>query len=451
MSTGRTTGHDEHCASCPQAEGLPPAVPGTVPPPVQSLATGPAQGHSQGPVPSPAPRPGVEDLQDRAPAQGGAPEGLAQTGPVPPRTAPGGTAQMGSARSIPTQSSPTQTDPVPANPVPTDPSRTGASGHGHSLPTGTSEGGAARQGTPRPAHDHSHSHASTSRTRLAWALAVTVTVLVAEFVGAVLTGSLALAADAGHMLVDSSGLVVALVAAHLMTRPRDDRHTWGWARSEVVAAALQAGMLAIICLFIAWEGARRLLEPTQVEATPMLVVGVIGLVANVASLLILSGGRGDSLNMRAAFLEVSTDALGSVAVIVAALVTLGTGWDRADALASLLIAAVMAPRAAVLLRRSVRILMEETPDALDLADVRSHMLQVPDVVDVHDLHASTIATGVVQLTAHVTVADDTSGPRRRDIVHALQECVASHFPVEVGHSTFQLDSPGHRDHEVLRH
>ncbi|MGO3796814.1 MAG: cation diffusion facilitator family transporter [Pauljensenia sp.] len=306
-------------------------------------------------------------------------------------------------------------------------------------------------GRSRPTHDHSHGHASASRTRLAWALAITVTVLVVEFVGAVLTGSLALAADAGHMFVDSSGLVVALVAAHLMTRPRDDRHTWGWARSEVVAAALQAGMLAVICLFIAWEGIGRLVDPTPVDAAPMLAVGALGLVANAASLLVLSGGREESLNMRAAFLEVSTDALGSVAVIVAALVTLGTGWERADAVASLLIAAVMAPRALLLLRRSVRILMEETPDALDLAEVRAHMLRVPDVEDVHDLHASTIATGVVQLTAHVTVPDGTSGARRRDIVHALQECVASHFPVEVGHSTFQLDSPGHRDHEVLRH
>lgn len=323
-------------------------------------------------------------------------------------------------------------------------------------PDGAAAGTAGTAGTRvhdhhRSGHDHSHSHASTSRSRLAWALGVTVTVLVAEFVGAVLTGSLALAADAGHMFVDSSGLVVALVAAHLMTRPRDDRHTWGWARSEVVAAALQAGMLAIICLFIAWEGIQRLLEPTPVDAGPMLVVGAIGLVANVISLLILSGGRGESLNMRAAFLEVSTDALGSVAVIVAALATLGTGWERADAVASLLIAAVMAPRAVLLLRRSVRILMEETPDALDLAEVRAHMLRVPDVEDVHDLHASTIATGVVQLTAHVTVPDGTTGARRRDIVHALQECVASHFPVEVGHSTFQLDSPAHRDHEVLRH
>lgn len=310
----------------------------------------------------------------------------------------------------------------------------------------------APRATPGPTpHEHSHAQATTSRGRLAWALTITATILVAEFVGALVTGSLALAADAGHMLVDSSGLVIALIAAHLMTRPRDDRHTWGWSRSEVIAAALQAGMLAVICLLIAWEAVQRLLSPAMVEAGPMLVVGIVGLVANVASLLVLNGGKGDSLNMRAAFLEVSTDALGSVAVIVAAVVTMTTGWSRADAIASLLIAAVMAPRALHLLRRSARILMEETPQGLDLAQMREHMLSIPDVEDVHDLHVSTIATGVVQLSAHVTVDEDTTGQRRRDIVHALQECAACHFPVEIRHSTFQLDTPSHREHEVLHH
>lgn len=325
----------------------------------------------------------------------------------------------------------------------------GSGPHGHAVVAGRAGRAAGRRGG---SHDHSHAHARSSRTRLAVALSITVTVLAAELVGAAVSGSLALAADAGHMAVDSSGLAIALIAAHLMTRPRDDRHTWGWARSEVVAAALQAGMLAIISTTVAWEGIRRLLgpEPT-LEPAPMLVIGTVGLVANVASMLVLAGGRRESLNMRAAFLEVATDALGSVAVIAGAGIAWTTGWVRADAVASLFIAAMMAPRAVALLRRSVRILMEETPDDLDLAEVRTHMLRVPDVVDVHDLHASTIGTGVVQLSAHVTVADTVSATRRRDIVHALQDCVATHFPVEVGHSTFQLDSPEHRDHELLTH
>jgi cobalt-zinc-cadmium efflux system protein len=270
---------------------------------------------------------------------------------------------------------------------------------------------------------------------------VTVLVLVAELIGAGITGSLALAADAGHMAVDSTGLVVALIATVLMSRPRDDRHTWGWERSEIIAAALQAGMLVVICLMVAWEAVQRLLSPGRLDAGPMLVIGVIGLVANAVSLLILSGGRTESLNMRAAFLEVANDALGSLAVIVAATLALTTGWHGGDAVASLLIAVLMAPRAAAMLRRSLRILMEETPEGLDLAVVRDHILSVPGVDDVHDLHVTTIATGIVSLTAHVTVSPSTNDRAGIKIVHTLQECVAQHFPVPVAHATFQVDSP----------
>lgn len=298
---------------------------------------------------------------------------------------------------------------------------------------------------------HEHGGHGVSRRRLTAALAVTVAVLVVELVGAVVTGSLALAADAGHMAVDSTGLVIALIATVLMARPRDDRHTWGWERSEVIAAALQAGMLLIICLLVAWEAVQKLLSPTPVDAGAMLAIGVIGLVANAVSLLILSGGRGDSLNMRAAFLEVANDALGSLAVIVAATVAVTTGWHYGDAVAALFIAALMAPRAAILLRRSLRILMEETPEGLELSEVREHILSVPGINDVHDLHVTTISTGNVALTAHVTVSAQIDEDSRVQMVHSLQECVASHFPVAVTHSTFQVDSPEHRDHEHLRH
>lgn len=300
-------------------------------------------------------------------------------------------------------------------------------------------------------HGHGASAHAVSRRRLTSALAVTVLVLVAELIGAGITGSLALAADAGHMAVDSTGLVVALIATVLMSRPRDDRHTWGWERSEIIAAALQAGMLVVICLMVAWEAVQRLLAPGRLDAGPMLVIGVIGLVANVVSLLILSGGRTESLTMRAAFLEVANDALGSLAVIVAATLALTTGWHGGDAVASLLIAVLMAPRAAAMLRRSLRILMEETPEGLDLAVVRDHILSVPGVDDVHDLHVTTIATGIVSLTAHVTVSPSTSDRAGIKIVHTLQECVAQHFPVPVAHATFQVDSPEHRDHEALNH
>jgi len=251
------------------------------------------------------------------------------------------------------------------------------------------------------------------------------------------------------MVVDASGLVIALIAARLMRRPRDEKHTWGWARSEVLAAALQAGMLLVICVMVAWEGAWRLVSPPEVEAGPMLLVGIIGLVANVVSLVILAGGREANLNMKAAFLEVANDALGSLAVIVAAGAEWAFGWTRADAIASLLIALLMAPRALTLLRRSVAILMEQAPASVDVTELRAHMMGVDGVLDVHDLHVAAVSSHLVTVTAHVTVTHEADGPSRDRIIHELGECACHHFPI--AHSTFQLECPKHASHEHIEH
>lgn len=301
----------------------------------------------------------------------------------------------------------------------------------------------------RGAHSHDHAHSSASAARIGWALVVTGTVVAAELIGAFWSGSLSLAADAGHMVVDASGLVIALIAARLMRRPRDEKRTWGWARSEVLAAALQAGMLLTISVMVAWEGAWRVLSPPEVEAGPMLLIGIVGLVANVASLAILAGGRDANLNMKAAFLEVANDALGSVAVIVAAGTEWAFGWTRADALASLLIAALMAPRALALLRRSLAILMEQAPESVDVGELRTHMMGTEGVLDVHDLHVAAVSSRLVTVTAHVTVTHEADGPYRDRIIHELGECASHHFPIS--HSTFQLECPQHRDHEHLEH
>ena len=298
-------------------------------------------------------------------------------------------------------------------------------------------------------HSHDHAHGSASTVRLGWALAVTGAVVAAELIGAFWSGSLSLAADAGHMVVDASGLVIALIAARLTRRPRDEKHTWGWARSEVLAAALQAGMLLVISAMVAWEGLWRLASPPEVEAGPMLLVGVIGLLANVVSLAILAGGRNSNLNMKAAFLEVANDALGSLAVIVAAGAEWAFGWARADAIASLLIAVLMAPRALALLRRSVAILMEQAPASVDVAKLRAHMMGVDGVLDVHDLHVVAVSSHLVTVTAHVTVTHEADGPTRDRIVHELGECACHHFPI--AHSTFQLECPEHASHEHMEH
>ena len=303
-------------------------------------------------------------------------------------------------------------------------------------------------------HSHSHTHATAtmSRRRLAWALGVTASILLVEVIGAIWSGSLALLADAGHMATDSIGLVVALFAAHLMTRPRTDKWTWGFARLEILAAGLQAGLLIVLCVFIGWEAVSRFLNPTTVEAGPMLLVGVIGLAANVISMSILFGGRGTSLNMKAAFLEVSADALGSVAVIVAALVLMWTGWPYADSLASLLIAIMIAARAVAILRQSVDILLEKTPSGLDLNEVRRRICENPSVRDVHDLHVSSIGTGLNILTAHVIVSEEcVASGQTVEVLHDLQEALKSGFDVDLNHVTLQIDSDLHASHEDLAH
>lgn len=302
-------------------------------------------------------------------------------------------------------------------------------------------------------HDHSHGHdhaAGVARGRLLVALAITSTILVAEVIGAYLTGSLALLTDAAHMLTDAGGLAMALAAAHLATRPPTERRTWGFRRAEVIAAQWQAAILLAVGIYALVEGVRRLAEPPEVAAGPLLVFGVVGLVGNLASMAVLMAHRDANLNLRAAFLEVVNDALGSVGVIAAAVLASTLGWMRADAVAGMLIAALIIPRTLVLLRSSTRVLLESTPEGLDLADVRRHLLEVEHVVDVHDLHASLIATDLPVLSAHVVIEDEcfTSG-HVLEILDELQECVAEHFTVAVEHSTFQLEPARHRQHVVF--
>ena len=304
---------------------------------------------------------------------------------------------------------------------------------------------------------HGHDHGAPlgrgdHRGRLSVAFAITALILLAQAVGAIVTGSLALLVDTTHMLTDTAGLGMALGAAALAARPATSRRTWGWRRVEVVAAAAQASALLIVGLYVLVEGVQRLFSPPEVAATELLVFGIVGLVGNVVSMAVLAGGRGANLNMRAAFLEVVNDALGSVAVIVSALVIAATGWQRADAVAGLVIGALILPRAVRLLREAGDVLLESTPRGLDLDDVREHMLEVEHVLDVHDLHASLGATGLPVISAHVVVEDscfaDGHTPR---ILDALQECVASHFDVAVDHSTFQIEPAGHVDHEHHPH
>jgi cobalt-zinc-cadmium efflux system protein len=299
-------------------------------------------------------------------------------------------------------------------------------------------------------HGHGHVRSAGNRRRLAVVLGLSLTVLLAEVVGAAVSGSLALLADAGHVLTDVAGLTLALVAATLSRRPTTARRTWGYHRAEVLAAAAQAAVLLAVGGFVIVEGARRLVEPPDVAAGAMVAFGVVGLVGNAVAIAVLMGVRDHDLNLRAAFLEVVADALGSVAVLLAALAIALTGWLRADAVASLVIGALILPRTWRLLRESVDVLLESTPRGLELSDVREHLHGVPHVVDVHDLHASQVSTGLPTLSAHVVVEEacfhDGHLPTLLDQV---QECLAGHFDVE--HSTIQFESRDHSAHEPFAH
>jgi cobalt-zinc-cadmium efflux system protein len=300
-------------------------------------------------------------------------------------------------------------------------------------------------------HDHAHG-AGSNRTRLVIALTIVVVVLVAEVVGAVLSGSLALLADAGHMSSDAIGLVVALVATVVAARPATDRHTFGFQRVEVLAALVNGVLLAVVAITVAIEGVRRLLQAGEPEVlpVPMLVIAGVGLLANVAAMLVLRGGDRRSLNMRGAYLEVLGDLLGSIAALGAGAVILFTGFAKADAVASLLIAALIVPRAALLLRDVVRVLTESVPRDTDVAQIREHLLETPGVVAVHDVHVWAITSGQPVFTAHVEC--EAAVFERGDtgaMLDRLGECLRGHFDVE--HSTFQLEPAGRAKSEDHAH
>lgn len=297
-----------------------------------------------------------------------------------------------------------------------------------------------------------HHHAPVSSARrgpLAGALAITLGVFVVQIVGALWTGSLALLFDSVHVLTDAAGLAMALGAATLSVRPTSARRSWGFRRAEVIAALLQAAFLLAVGAYVLIEGVHRLITPTDVAAPEMIVFGAIGLVGNLAALGLLARHRTASFNLRAAFLEVLNDALGSVAVIVAAVIITLTGWMRADALVAMLIGALIIPRTLKLLRETIDVLLESTPAGIDLDEVRGHIARLAHVRDVHDLHITQIATGLPVLTAHIVVDDDCyRDGSAHAVLDQLQECVARHFDVSIDHCTFQIEPLGHVHHET---
>ncbi|MDX6588064.1 MAG: cobalt-zinc-cadmium efflux system protein [Solirubrobacterales bacterium] len=283
------------------------------------------------------------------------------------------------------------------------------------------------------AHGHDHSRGQTKRA-LGLTLVLTTAFLVAEVIGGLLTGSLALLADAGHMLSDSVSLGLALFAVWLAQRPATPQRTFGLNRAEILAALANGVTLVAISIWIFVEAIRRLDDPGEVLGGWMLAIAVMGLFVNGAAIAVLHRGGGSSLNVSAAMRHVIADFLGSIGVIVAALIIVITGWEYADPIVSLLIAVLILGSSWTILRDTTQILLEGAPPGIDVSEVGREMASVPGVVEVHDLHIWMITSGFPALAAHVLVAEDDDCHLKR-----LEVAEMLHSRFGIDHATLQMD------------
>ena len=287
-------------------------------------------------------------------------------------------------------------------------------------------------------HDHSHTHGITAtgrhRKRLIAVLAITLAVVLVQVIGAVLSGSLSLLADAGHMLSDAAGVTIALLAAWIAGRPASDQRTYGYQRAEVLAALANALILIVISVVIFSEAIRRIGAAPEVQTDIMLFAAVLGAAANVASLVILRGAHQESLNVRGAYLEVLGDLLGSFAVIAAAVVIMVTGFQAADTIASVLIALLVIYSSWTLIRQSVDVLMEGTPPHIDLGELRTALEALPEVQNIHDLHVWSITSGFVSLSAHLIVDENADAAA---VLRSSERLLVDRFRIR--HTTIQID------------
>ncbi|WP_161880737.1 cation diffusion facilitator family transporter [Deinococcus alpinitundrae] len=296
---------------------------------------------------------------------------------------------------------------------------------------------------------HSHNHGENANARqLSIVLGLVGTFLVVEVVYGFLSSSLALLSDAGHMLTDAAALALSLFAIKMGQRPADKQRTFGYRRAEILAAALNAGVLLAIGLYILYEAYLRLRSPVEVQTTPMLIVAVLGLIVNVISARLLVAGSSDSLNVKSAYLEVLGDLLGSVAVIVGAVLIRFTGLDWIDPVLGALIGLWVIPRTWTLLKSSVNVLMEGVPEELNLDALRSALEELPGISEVHDLHVWSVTSGQHNLTAHLVSAQPPT-----DLLARVQALARRY---DLGHSTVQIEAPGlhaesgdHHDHGEL--
>jgi cobalt-zinc-cadmium efflux system protein len=286
-------------------------------------------------------------------------------------------------------------------------------------------------------HDHAHPSRGHNRRRLVAVLVLTALVLAVQAVGGLLTGSLALLADAGHLLTDVVGLGLALFAMKVAERPPTEERTYGYHRVEILAALVNGAVLVGICFFILYEALERFRNPPAVASGIMLALGVLGLGVNLAGVFLLRSGSRDSLNVKGAYFEVLSDMLSSLGVIVAALVMWTTGWYYADPIVSAGIGLFILPRTWSLLREAVHVLLEGAPAHIELAEVRRAIEGVTGVERVHDLHVWTLTSHSHVLTAHAVI---TQGASDSEVLGAIRETITARF--EIGHVTIQVERRG---------
>jgi len=290
-------------------------------------------------------------------------------------------------------------------------------------------------------HAHGHAHGSRNRTRLGWTLGLVAAYMVAEAVGGWLTCSLALLADAGHMLSDAAALGLSMFAMTMARRPRTSRRTYGYHRMEILAALANGAALVAISILVLIEAVQRFSHPQTVDAPGMMGIAVGGLLVNLAALAILHSGRDENLNLRGAWLHVLTDALGSVQAIAAGALIWAFGWQWADPVASVLISLLVVWSAWSLLKEATGVLMEGAPAHIDVDEVLDAMAQVPGVLEVHDLHVWTITSGMESLSAHVVVREDCFDC---DVLGTIRATLHERFGID--HITVQMETEAFQEH-----
>lgn len=284
--------------------------------------------------------------------------------------------------------------------------------------------------------EHAHAIPSTQNERaLWWALGLTSTFLIAEVVAGILLNSLALLADAAHMFTDAAALGIALVAVRIARRPADAKRTYGYHRFEILAAAFNALLLFGVAIYILYEAYARFRTPADIQPVGMMIVAIIGLVVNLISMKLLSSGKDGSLNMKGAYLEVWSDMLGSIGVLIAAIVIRYTGWMWMDALVAVGIGLWVLPRTWPLLKESLNILLEGVPDGIDIDAVTKTINATPGVSGIHDLHIWALTSGKNSLTAHVVHGE---GVQPSELIHNINQVLADQF--KVFHTTLQLET-----------